>query len=107
MDALDLIILAEFLLFLALGLLALGRMLYRLVLYLLSEPRSRVPLLLKRDLALFGPLFVVVALIMFFRATGISLARNPYWIVSSGTSVVAGLAYWVYVEYFRIDQPPD
>lgn len=105
MDALDIVSLIEFFLFLILGLLAFLRMLYRLVLYQFSRPKQTVPLLLKRDLALFGPLFIVMALILFFRVEGISLQRNPYWVISSGAVVIAGLAYWVWIEYFRIDQP--
>lgn len=103
MDALDIVSLLEFVIFLILGLLAFARMFVRLGLFLAND--DKIPLLLKRDLALFGPLFIVMALILFFRVEGISLQRNPYWVLSSGAAVIAGLAYWVWIEYFRIEQP--
>lgn len=102
LDILDTISLIYFIAFVVLLGLGFARMFYRLGLYLFA--RKKVPLLLRRDLALFGTWSIVFALILLFRGLGIQgLNRNPVWVIGSGAVALSGLVYWVYIEYFGME----
>jgi hypothetical protein len=74
--------------------------------------REHIPLILKRDAVLMGGLAWPFALIFGARATGLSLTANPplmqslAWIVVTSVPPIAGMAFYVYVEVFKIGQPP-
>lgn len=66
-----------------------------------------VPILLYRDLLFFLGLGLPFLGILFFRYTGIVPADYwwyPVWVIGSGLTALLGTAYWVYVEYFKIER---
>jgi energy-coupling factor transporter transmembrane protein EcfT len=81
------------------------RMFYRLGGYLFN--REKVPLLLKRDVLLFGVLAVILGLILMLRVfgdDGLLLRTSPVWMVASGLAANLAMGYWAYVEYFRVEE---
>lgn len=61
------------------------------------------PLLLKRDIVLFGTFAVYFGLVLVFRLLGFVLTQNPFWVIPTTLAGLGAIAYWVYVE-FRIDE---
>lgn len=66
-----------------------------------------VPALLPRDFFLFvglGVPFLGTLLFRFLEIRPIDYAWYPLWVITSGIIGLAGTAYWVYVEYFKIEK---
>lgn len=101
-DVLDLINAIFFTAFALLMLLASARMLKRIIAYL--SRGTSIPLLLWRDILFFVPFTTVLLLILFFRWQEIVPNKQPLWVITSGLSVTGGLAIWVYIEYFKVEQ---
>jgi CDP-diglyceride synthetase len=80
-------------------------MIRRVILY--QRARQRLPVVLRRDLALFGALAVAVLELLAVRAFDIQfiewtrLAFTLQW----DALILGGLAYWVKVELFDVDDP--
>lgn len=102
---LDLINLFSLLTFLVLLILAIARIGYRYIKY--KEEGITPPRLLHRDgLFLTGLAFPFLGALI-FRVTGIMPIDEwwyPLWIIGSNCFALFGTAYWVYYEYFRIEQ---
>lgn len=82
--------------------LAFARMFYRLGRYIFLH--EKVPVLLKRDLVLFGVLGAYEFIILIFRIGGVSdLGSHPVWVLSTAIALNSAIAFWVWVEYFKID----
>ncbi len=65
----------------------------------------KVPALLPRDFFLFVGLGVPFLGVLVFRTFGIIPSETwwyPIWILGSEAFGIAGVAYWVYYEYFKI-----
>lgn len=89
--------------FVSLAALAGSRMTYRLSRFMkFSQP---VPILLKRDIVLFGALtiyFGSVLIVLGLQALGVeisSLGDKWWWVMPRGLMVLSAMAYWVWVEY--------
>lgn len=66
-----------------------------------------IPYLLKRDFVFFTGLSLPFASLLVFRFAGISPIDQlwyPLWVIFSGGLALLGTAYWVYVEYFKIEK---
>lgn len=87
--------------FLVLVLLAGGRMAWRLGLFLLTG--TKVPVLLKRDIFLYGTFALYFGFALAFRLAGIVVSKNPFWVIPSTVIALAAMGYWVWVEY-HLDQ---
>lgn len=97
---LNLFYLTTFVIGVFLGLL---RLTYRVFEY--RRARWDQPFLLRRDLALFLGLGLSFLLIAMSRAFGWQsvVAGQPWWTVITSTPGVAGVWYWVYIEYFKLN----
>jgi hypothetical protein len=87
-------------LFAILMIIAFLRMSWRLSLF--RTARERTPLLLKRDILLFGTFALYFGFVLVFRVMGLTITQNPFWVVPSTLLGLAALSYWVWVE-FHID----
>lgn len=66
------------------------------------------PYLLRRDLVLWLTIGMVLALILYMRAVGVSpidLRYNFLWVNGTSLLVITGLSYYAYVEWFKIEGP--
>lgn len=66
-----------------------------------------VPLLLKRDFFFLTGLslpFIALLIFRYFRIAPSDELWYPAWIIISGGLALLGTAYWVYVEYFKIEK---
>jgi uncharacterized membrane protein len=66
--------------------------------------RDRVPIILKRDVALFVTLAVLLAGGAYSRATGVSLAGEAWWVTLTNFLAIVTLVYWLAVEWGLIRQ---
>ncbi len=89
------------LIFLVLMVLALSRMIWRLVQFRRADQTT--PYLLKRDVVLFGVFSLYLGLVLVFRLAGLVLTQNPFWVVPSTLIGLLALAYWVWVEFHLDD----
>ena len=102
---LDLINLLSLVTFLFLLILAIARIGYRYIKY--KEEGIQVPRLLHRDGFFLTGLALPFLGALFFRAFGIVPLDEwwyPLWIIASNSFALLGTAYWVYYEYFKIEQ---
>lgn len=65
----------------------------------------RVPILLRRDVALFVALVVLVAGSAYTRATGVSLGQQVWWVAITNLIVIVTLVYWLAVEWGFVRAP--
>lgn len=102
-DPLEIFNLVVSILFTGLVGLAFLRMFYRLGRFLFSS--TPVPLLLKRDLILFGILGSYTGASLILRAEALNWIREePLWVVPSSLALLASIGFWTYVEFFRLDK---
>jgi hypothetical protein len=65
---------------------------------------DRVPILLKRDVALFVALVVFMGGSAYARFTGVSLAGEAWWVLLTNFISIVVLIYWLAVEWGLIRQ---
>jgi hypothetical protein len=85
--------------------LAIARISYRYVSY--KREGEHVPALLKRDLFFLAGLSTPFLGVLIFRAFSIVASEQwwyPVWLIGSALFALTGTAYWVYYEYFKIEQ---
>jgi len=66
-----------------------------------------IPLLLKRDFVFLTGLSLPFLGIFLFRATGVVPQQESWaaaWVVVSGALALLGTAFWVYIEYFKVER---
>lgn len=101
---LNLINLAYLISFVVLVTLAIIRIGGRYVQY--KQESMRIPLLLKRDFFFLAGLSLPFLGIFLFRVSGVVPQQEPWaaaWTIISGALAVLGTAFWVYIEYFKIE----
>jgi len=102
LDALNVIILSIFVILVILGF---SRMISRYIRY--KRAGLSVPFLLKRDLLLFFGLGLPFLGGLIFRALNVTVREEwwyPLWVLLSGAVGLFGVAYFVYIEYFKIER---
>lgn len=79
----------------------------RVILY--KRAKTRVPVIMRRDLALLGSLAVIGLESMLLRALNVDLSRFPelrfFFVAHWDIILVIGLGYWVKVELWDVDDP--
>lgn len=91
--------------FVSLVILAVARIAKRYFSY--RREKLPIPYLLKRDFFFLTGLSLPFASLLVFRLLNIAPSQEiwyPAWIIFSGALALLGTAYWVYVEYFKIEQ---
>jgi hypothetical protein len=80
-------------------------MIRRAILYRRAE--KPLPVVLRRDIALFGGLAVAVLELLAVRAFGIQFLEwtRLVFVIQWDALLLGGLAYWVKVELFDVDDP--
>lgn len=66
-----------------------------------------IPLLLKRDFIFLTGLTLPFIGLLTFRFFGLAPSSEPWyavWVILSGGFALAGTAYWVYIEYFKVER---
>lgn len=105
MDVLNVFNILSLVVFVALGFLAARKMEQRRRSF--RKYKIPVPILLKRDIALFGSLGMYFGSILIVLVLGIiNLGREPLWVIPRGLIVLGAMAYWVWVEYHLEDAEP-
>lgn len=102
---LDRINAATLIVFLVLALGILGKISSRYLRY--KREGLEIPILLPRDLFLWIGLVVPFLGVIIFRFTGAITRESafyPYWVIGSDILGLAAVAYWAYVEFFKIEQ---
>jgi hypothetical protein len=104
-DALALVNAVALLIFVVLVTSCLFGMIRRAILYQRAE--NRLPVVLRRDIALFGALAVAVLELLAIRAFGIEFLpwTRLVFVLQWDALLLTGLAYWVKVELFDVDDP--
>jgi hypothetical protein len=70
----------------------------------IKRARLGLPILLKRDIVLFGALALYFGSVLVVLALGIQgLAQQWWWVMPRGIMVLAAMLYWVKVEYHLED----
>jgi hypothetical protein len=79
----------------------------RVILY--KRAKVRVPVIMRRDIALLGSLAVIGLESMMLRALNVDLSANPtlrfFFVAHWDLILVLGLGYWVKVELWDVDDP--
>lgn len=102
LDTLNVIILSIFVVLVILGF---ARMISRYIRY--KKEGLKVPFLLKRDLLLFFGLGLPFLGSLIFRALNVTVREEwwyPLWVLLSASVGLFGVAYFVYIEYFKIER---
>lgn len=68
---------------------------------------TRVPILLRRDVALFVTLVVMLGGGAYARSLGIRLADQVWWVALTNVLAILTLVYWLAVEWGLIRAPED
>lgn len=96
---------AALLIFVFLLALAIGKIVYRYLSY--KREGLEVPLLLKRDFFFLTGLAIPFLGVFLLRSFSVRATEEPWyplWLIGSTLLALGGTAYWVYVEYFKIEQ---
>lgn len=96
----DIINTVSFLTFIGLSMAIFARISHRLLLF--RDAHEKIPILLKRDFALFAGLAVFLFFILAFRLFASdqdTLRNSAFWLLFSNAVIQAPLAYWAYVEW--------
>jgi hypothetical protein len=79
----------------------------RVILY--KRAKARVPVIMRRDIALLGSLGLIGLELLLLRAAGIDLMEFPVarlvFVIQSNAILITGLGYWVKVELWDVDDP--
>lgn len=66
---------------------------------------NKVPVLLWRDSLLFGAFFIIFGGVVISRVYSLNPKDNPFWVVPTDILGLSAIVFWVYVEYFVVEDP--
>lgn len=64
-----------------------------------------VPIMLVRDILLFGAFVWIFGGALLARVFGFALRDNPAWVITTDLSGLIAIAFCVYVEWFVVEDP--